>query len=103
MPAMGFLEIAATQAKAYRDRVLADPHIDTVVVVPTVMGPSGYRVPCGTVHFPRCHADQFESGRLTITAMDNGYVMRVYEPGEWAECAAYGPDGHLSYGWQGSY
>jgi len=98
-----YLQLATDQAKSYRDRVVAEMQADvrasSVVVVPMMAGPDGSRVPCGTISFPRCVADQFEVGRLTVSSIDDGYVMRVFEPGTWAQVTVYGQDDHILYGW----
>jgi hypothetical protein len=102
-----YFQIATEQAKAYRDQILKarqPEYVTRVEVVPTlVCGDRGNRAACGTVYFSRCHADQFEAGRLTITTIDDGREMRVFEPGTWAECTVYGPDDHVLYGFQGSF
>lgn len=97
------MQIAIDGAKALRADVLAGSteYVTSVVVQETVMGPSGRRVPCGEARYPRCHADQFTTGWLTITSMDDGRELRTYGPGQWVECMVYGPDGHVAYGWQG--
>ena len=94
-----YFQQAVDDAKAYRDRVVEpQPHNPFVQVTLTAIGPDNHtRVPCGEATFPRCHADVFEHGTLTITAMDDGFVMRQYPRGEWVDATAYGADGHLSY------
>lgn len=102
--ASDLLQLATHDAKAYRDQVLAargnHEYVTSVVVTETVMGPNGYRVACGQASFPRCHADQFTTGVLTIASMDDGYELRVYLPGFWKDCTCYGPDGHIAYSWE---
>jgi hypothetical protein len=97
-------QIASDQAKAYRDQILKARQPDyatSVEVVPLVLGPDLVtRVPIGSHHYSRCHADQFEAGRLTITAQDDGYDVRTYEPGTWKSCTVRGPDGHIAYSWE---
>lgn len=91
------------RAKQYRDDVIRARREDfacSVVVVTKALGPDNVTlVPCGESSFPRCVADQFETKRLTVSAIDNGYEMRVFEPNEWDSCAVFGPDGHLLYAW----
>lgn len=99
------LQFAADLAKDYRNAVIqgSTEYVTSVVVGETVMGPNGYRVPCGESSFPRCHADQYKSdGWLTITSMDNGYEIRHYAPGQWASCTVFQPDGHIAYAWEAS-
>jgi len=98
------LQFAATLAKDYRDAVVAGSteYVTSVVVTETVLGPSGRRVPCGEASYPRCHADQFKAGELTISSMDDGHDVRVYPKGTWTHCSAYGPDGHVAYAWEGA-
>lgn len=100
-PYFGF---AAGLARKYRDDVIrARQHSDfasRVTVVTKALGPDNHTlVPCGEANFPRCVADQFEKGRLTITAIDDRYEMRIYEPDQWDACTVYGPDGHILYSW----
>lgn len=51
----------------------------------------------GSSEFVRCTADLFEADTLTITALDDDYVMRVYRPGTWKACTVYGPHGHPEF------
>lgn len=98
---MDYFELAAADAKSHRDRLVKE-HPSSVVVVPMILGPDNQTmVPCGEVSFPRCVADQFEAGRLTVSSLDTGEDMRIYEPGTWAECTVYGPDDHILYGFTG--
>lgn len=102
MNAQALFEQAVNRAKAYRDQVISArrDYASTVVVVPMVIGPDNLtKVPCGEVTCPRCVADQFEKGRLSVTSIDDGYELRSYEPDEWAECTVYGSDGHILYSW----
>ena len=102
MSATALFDLAASQAKAYRDQVIRArrDYASTVVVVPMVLGPDNVTmVPCGEVVCPRCVADQFEKGRLTITSIDDGYELRNYGPTEWYACTVYGSDGHILYSW----
>lgn len=96
---MNYLQQAIDDAKAYRDRVLdPQPQNPYVTVTLTVVGPDNLtRVPCGDATFPRCEADEFTKGVLTMTAIDDGFVVREYQPGEWIEAVAYDAFGHLSY------
>jgi len=96
---MNFFQQAVEDAKRYRDQVV-EPQMQNpyVVVTTTCLGPDNVtRVPCGEASFPRCQADEFIKGVLTITSMDDGYEMRVYAPGEWAEATAFDAFGHISY------
>lgn len=85
---VNYFQQAVDDAKAYRDRVVEPEPLNPYVRVV---------LPIGEATFPRCEADVFQKGILTITAIDDGYVMRNYEPGEWREAVAYDAFGHLSY------
>lgn len=96
---MNYFQQAVEDAKRYRDH-LVEPHPQNPYITVTTMmlGPDNVtKVPCGESTFPRCQADEFIKGVLTITSMDDGYEMRIYAPGEWAEAVAYDAFGHLSY------
>lgn len=47
--------------------------------------------------YPRCVADEFTTGYLTITAIDDGSVLRVYKPWEWAEGRTFDARGYSLY------
>lgn len=85
---INYFRQAIEDARRYRDQVVEpqmhNPYVRVVL-------------PIGESSFPRCDADEFVKGVLTITSMDDGYVMREYRPGEWLEVVAYDAFGHLSY------
>lgn len=105
-PDVDYFGLAAEQARNYRDSILTrrrhDIHLaSTVVVTPTILGPDWKtRVPCGSEEYPRCVADQFVAGTLTITAIDDERTVREFKPGMWADCTVFGPDGHIAYSWR---
>lgn len=68
-----------------------------IVVHCTEISPAGVRLAAEPHIYPRCHADVFTEGTLTITADDSSATVREYSAGEWLEAVAYGPDGHISY------
>lgn len=72
-------------------------HATTAVVTTTVLTPDGVRVACGEANYPRCEADVFEAGTLTITAIDDERIMREYPAGQWVGCTVYGSDGQINY------
>lgn len=84
---VNFFQQAVDDAKAFREVHAPEPHNPYVRVT----------LPIGEATFPRCDADEFTTGVLTITSQDDGYVMRDYQPGEWIEVVAYDAFGHLSY------
>lgn len=86
---INFFQRAVDDAKAYRDRVV-EPEAHNPYVRVTLL-------PVGEATFPRCDVDEFVKGVLTVTSMDDGYVMREYQPGQWAEAVAYDAFGHVSY------
>lgn len=47
--------------------------------------------------FARCVADVFEDGILTITSVDNGYLMKEYRPDQWREVTVYAASGYPEY------
>ena len=102
LKASDLLQFATDLAKDYRNAVIqgSTEYVTSVVVTETVLGPSGRRVPCGEASYPRCHADQFQNGWVTVTSMDDGREIRVYGPGQWTQCTCYGPDGHIAYAWE---
>lgn len=51
----------------------------------------------GDASFPRCVADEFVVGRLSIVSIDSGYTMREYEPGTWKEATVYDCRGNVEY------
>lgn len=98
--ARSYFDQAVEDAKRYRDQVIEpepEPQNPYVRVTTMIPGPEGKLVPCGEATFPRCEADEFETGVLTITSIDDGYVMQDYQPGQWKEAVAYDAFGHLSY------
>ncbi len=94
-----YFQQAVEDAKRYRDAVVEpQPQNPYVRVTLTAIGPDGVTwVPCGDATFPRCHADIFTRGRLTVTSMDDGAVMRELNPYEWIEAVGYDCYGHISY------
>lgn len=53
--------------------------------------------PIGESTFPRCHADVFTPGVLTVTAHDDGAVMREFPAGTWERATAYDERGWPVY------
>lgn len=42
-------------------------------------------LPIGSATFPRCTADVFDPGVLTVTTLDENVVTQVYERGRWRQ------------------
>jgi hypothetical protein len=83
---------ARRESKVYRD------YEPAVKVTLFVLGPDNQtRVPCGEATFPRCQADVFTAGELTITSRDTDETVRTYQPGEWHEAVCYGYHGDIDY------
>jgi hypothetical protein len=99
-----YFQQAIDDAKAYRDRVVApQPHNPYVQVTTMAIGPDNVTlVPCGDATFPRCDAEETSAGALIISSMDDGYVMREYRAGEWAEAVGYDAFGQIAYFRQGA-
>lgn len=43
----------------------------------------------GQDSYPRCVAEEFTDGELTITAIDDQAVMHVYKAGKWQRATVY--------------
>lgn len=48
----------------------------------------------GSATFPRCTADEFERGVLTVTALDDGRVVRIFTGDTWREATIYDRRGY---------
>lgn len=46
-------------------------------------------LPIGWATYPRCLADVFDHGVLTITTTDDNLELQVYLPDQWIEAAVY--------------
>ena len=46
-------------------------------------------LPIGWATYPRCIADVFDHGVLTITTTDDNVALQVYPPDQWIEAAVY--------------
>lgn len=66
----------------------------------TALHPSSVVVvePIGESSYPRATADEFEAGTLTVTSLDTGCDLRVYQPGQWRSYIVYAPDGYPEFG-----
>lgn len=90
-----FFQMAKAGAEQYRDQVLTKPLVTSVVV--TSLYSFGGEIHEAEDSYPRCHADQFDPGILTITAIDDGYVMRRYHADQWKNAVARYDGGHIAY------
>ncbi len=99
-PAVDYFATIVRQARAEARNVskVYRAYEPAVRVGLTVIGPDNvHRVPCGEATFPRCQADVFADGVLTITNRDDESVVREYRPEQWTEAICYGYHGDIDY------
>lgn len=92
MSDMDYFQMARVSAERFRFQVF---NANAIVVRRTIEG--GINGAFTVATFPRCEADVFEKGVLTITAKDDGFVLREYQPGEWIDATAYDANDHIQY------
>lgn len=51
----------------------------------------------GELHAPRCVADVFDNDVLTISAIDDGHVLRTIPPGDWKTATVFSANGYPLY------
>jgi hypothetical protein len=44
--------------------------------------------------YARCTVDEFEADTLTVTSVDNDWVVDIFLPGTWRTASVFGADGH---------
>lgn len=101
-PQPNYFDLATKAAQHYRDQVVETRKeygeaAPSVVVVPLIVNFQHRYVPCGEISFPRCVADVFESGILTITSVDDGATVREIPADRWECATVYGSDDQIQY------
>lgn len=101
-PLPKYFNLAVQAARHYRDAVVEarkdyGEAAPSVVVVPKIINFQHEYVACGEISFPRCVADVFESGILTITSVDDGATVREIPADRWECATVYGSDDHIRY------
>ena len=97
MTTVDYFQIAVTNARAQAKRIARDFE-PAVKVITTAIGPDNCTmVPCGEATFPRCQADVFDNGVLTITSRDDDAIIREFQPGQWVEAVVYDRNDQIDY------